>query len=266
MHNLTAVFLASDECMGKADISLLSDQTRMELLFQGMFIMAWNSSLKAEDGGYANCCAWDIVKCDADENVTVIDCRQNGFDYPDGSLEVKMIPLLVQKFDVQDFLLKGTLDLAALPSAMQEFIVSQNAFSGTIDLTGLPESLQVLALSENALSGTIDLSALPLNLHVLELNDNKLSGGLDLESLPKSLRTLILSNNGFTGELSLIAFADHGAYVDISCTNLSGTVTVPLAMRANVYLDRDKIDAVVDMEGLEWCIDRSGLVVRKIEE
>ena len=114
MHNLTALFLASDECMGKANISLLSDQTRMELLFQGMSIMPENETMQGGDDGYANSCAWDIVNCDADENVTLIYCTQNGWDYPDGSLEIKMILLLVQKFDVHHLF---ELQLTGWPSA-----------------------------------------------------------------------------------------------------------------------------------------------------
>ena len=146
------LFLSADLSLGRVDYSLMSDQSLMEMLIDGL-----DDEIKEKyqdnNGMYIDVCGWSITRCDDHDRVIEvnIDIR-----YANGSVDFCYIPPKVKKIYVgsgNKSSLTGSLDLTNLPDGMQYFQLHSNELTGETDLTQLPHGIQFLDLRNNKLRG-----------------------------------------------------------------------------------------------------------------
>ena len=223
---LSALIAAADDSsLGKVDISVLSDQVRMELLFQGM--VSTEGEYLDADGSYLDCREWQDIKCDPDDNVVEIKWWYFGnirSTQLNGTLCTDLFPASLTRFEASGNRLHGSLHLESLSERMRHFLVNYNNFTGSACLTQLPKALVSLEAGHNQLCGSIDLRDLSRNLMKLDLEYNSLSGSLDLTALTPSLRKLNCSHNAFTGSISLQSFNEGFEDLLLFQNQLSGTL------------------------------------------
>ena len=103
-----------DPSLGRVDYSSFSDQTPMEMLFEG-FDEDSQKKYRDKDGMYINVCKWDCVECDDNGRVVKLTVRR----YVSGSLNIRYIPPKVKLFDISSKQLKGTIDYAEFPESIE---------------------------------------------------------------------------------------------------------------------------------------------------
>ena len=169
----SVLLVALDPSLGRADFNSCSDQTLMEILFEGLSKQS-KRKYQDKDGMFIDVCKWPCVICDADERV--ID---------------------IYEFDE----MSGSLQLSYLPPHLEDFSCSQKGITGSADLSHLPQGLLRIDLEFNDMTGTVDLAHLPQNMDMLSLNNNRFEGTIDLTRLPESMEVLDLKLNAFTGSV-----------------------------------------------------------------
>ena len=265
---------AADLSLGKVDKGSLSDQTLMELLFDGLTEDSKDSFIL--DGAYTDACLWPGVSCNENhsvEKIAIINFFFEGtvsFDYLPphltefsmptrafkqkrlvGTLDTAEMPRKMQKFDIFWNAISGTVDMTSLPPSLSHLNLARNNFSGTCDLTALPESMTYLSVARNQLTGSIALDALPNSLETLILSFNSFSGTLCFDKLPEKLGKLILQSNKFGGEFRLEKVPQALFSVPAEDNLFSGTAVVSSRDFLTVTLGGKtcSIDAVVDENG-----------------
>jgi len=165
--------ISADPNLGKVDKSMLSPQTLMELLIQGITNNKDRITLQEQDIEQ-----WDGVFYNDYREITTI------------------------RWGLRS--LEGTIDLQWLPCTVISVSFPMNYLSGEIDLEHLPDGLVDLVADKNTLCGTLNLIRLPAHLEALLLHINNFEGPLCLIQLPATLKVLNLSSNaldysGITG-------------------------------------------------------------------
>ena len=227
------LFLSVDPSLGRVDYSSFSDQTLMEMMFEG-----FDDETKKENqdshGMYRDVSGWTCIKCDDEERVIKIEIGSHNVS---GSLELRYVPPKVKVLDISSWrkrLLAGSVDLAHLPFGMEYLNLSSNQLSGEIDLTHLPDGMQRLSLQNNQFTGEIDLAQLPDGIFYLDLQTNQLTGEIDFAHLPEGMKYLFLNNNQLSGEIDL--------------TNL------PKGMR-KLFLENNQFTGEIDLNHLPYIMD-----------
>ena len=189
--------LTVDPSIGKADTSLLSQQTLMELFRDGIPHLETVCGSPEYPKDLSD---WYGVRFDATGNVVSIRWAFVG--------------------------LEGTLALHFLPQSVEVLLMSTNKLSGSIDLTALPKSMRTLVLSRNQLTGSVNLTCFPRNMLNLNVSWNQLSGSLDVSRLPAGFRLFDVSNNQFLGVTDFSKIPTSLTSFDVSeNANLSGELT-----------------------------------------
>ena len=240
-----ALFHNIDPSLGRVEYSLFSDQTLMEMLFEG-FDDETKKQYQDDDGVYRDVCGWSCIKCDDDERVIKIEI------YPDnvsGLVELCYVPPKMKVFRIVPFgtgKLTGSVDLAQLPDGIYVFSLSDNQLTGEIDLTRLPERMHGLSLEKNQLSGEIDLSNLPDEIDYLNLESNRLTGEIDLKQLPNNMCELHLNNNQLTGSVDLTHLPEKTRQLFLNNNQFSGPFiakSLPLLINL-IDASRNKFDTI----------------------
>ena len=217
---LPVTFICIDSGLGKVDLSMLNDQTRMELTIAGLTDDT-QEEFHGEDGAFRDACKWETTTCDKEGNVTAfrLECVFQG------TLSLDYLPQSIRDVRIScNSSLAGTLDTAALPSGLEVFHLDDNYFEGSVNMRTIPKAMQHFDIQLNNFSGECDLCALPPNIQEFRVNENEFSGSLRLDSLPESLITLDLSNNAFAGEISLDKLPKNLAELHLHSNKLSGSL------------------------------------------
>ena len=265
------LFLSVDPSLGKVDYNLMSDQTLMEMMFEG-FDDETKKQYQDNDGMYRYVCEWSCIKCD--EHERVIEIRMFGC-HVRGSLDLRYIPpkvkvLLIASWDKRR--VTGSVDLTRLPVGMQKLCLSNIELEGEIDLAHLPKDMVNLSLDNNQLTGEIDLTHLPEGMPRLFLQNNQLSGEIDLTNLPKGMKYLALNNNQFSGEIELTHLPDGMLELSLKHNLFSGALVIKKLPQGMKLIDvqgnhfnaiavvDNKTDATIKFEGsgVELIADENG--------
>ena len=267
------LFLSTDSSLGRVDYSLLSDQTLMEMLFEG-FDDEIKNKYKDNQGMYLDVCTWPCVTCGDHERVIEIQIARFSLN---GSLELCYVPPKVKVLEIFVFSnrgLTGSIDLTRLPDGMEELNLRGHKLTGEVDLTQLPDGMNDLYLHNNQLTGEIDLTRLPDGMETLGLKNNQLTGEVDLTRLPDGMSELNLDNNNLTGEIDLTRIPEEMRELHIKNNQLSGSfvakrvprgmstidargnnfnaiAVVDSKMHADIYLQESGVTSVVDENGKE---------------
>ena len=183
-------FLTVDLHLGRVDYASFSDQTLMEMLYEGFSAEAIKTCQNTE-GVFLEVCDWHSVECDGDGNVV----RFHDSHALSGSLQLCYIPPKVETFTLQFKHTTGSIDLTQLPRRMKDLYLLNNRLSGSVDLTQLPRSIRSLDIEGNRFSGEIDLTRLPVGMESLILKNNLFTGSLIAKNLPHYIQINARENN-----------------------------------------------------------------------
>ena len=192
------LLLTIDANLGRVDIRMLSDQTLMEMMIEGLGTEA-KGQHQDSDGMFLEVCKWPSVHCDNDGNVTEFELMEES----GGTIDFSFIPPKCEFLYVESSNVSGTLETSSLPEVLVYFVADENNLYGTVDLTELPSKLEAFNIPKNKFTGSVILKNLPECMESLDLNHNSFSGTLCLTSLPATLSYLGVSDNAFTGEFNL---------------------------------------------------------------
>ena len=142
---IVSIFGADCASLGRLDYTLLSDQTLMEMLFEGLNEES-KKGYQDEKGMYLDVSEWSCVKCDDDQRAIEIRIDSG---HVSGSLALRYVPPKVKALKIisAENRLTGSVDLTQLPDKMENLTLSNNQLTGEINLTQLPDGMQKLYLS-----------------------------------------------------------------------------------------------------------------------
>ena len=259
--------------LGRPDFATLTDQARLELLFDGLHD-ADKRQVQDDDGFFLEVCEWPSIQCDEQQNVTAVSVGDFAHI---GTLNLSFMPPHMHKFEVSNRVqsagekLRGTLEASELSQVLHTLHIERQAFNGTVDIPRLPRGLIQLNLTSNCFTGSCDLRSLPPGLINCYLRDNLFSGIVQLDSLPSTLLTLDIARCAFSGQLSFVglsenlnelvlsnnAFCGDFVLVGRGCrlrvnaerTSFSGTAVLQKKGNIHVSLEESNVTAVVDEFG-----------------
>ena len=265
--------LCIDPALGRLDYHLLSDQTLMEMLIDGIW-QKDKEKLFDTNGNFIDACEWMGVKCEGDRVTHIIalhmEFRRKMFPfwyipplvekfvaeyrYFHGTLNTNDLPRGLRNFNVAYNKLNGTLSLRELPRSLEKFRVYINLFSGSVAFADLPQSLKVFDAGGNQFSGEISWNAIPPKLKYLNLWRNALTGSINIERLPASMQSIVLSANAFSGDFTMLSIPKN-IEIKIIQNQLSGrAILAKQTGNMHFTLAHDCITSVVDENGEkhEW--------------
>ena len=214
------LFLTVDPHSGHVNYASFSDQTLMEMLYEGFGAKA-KTRCQDSKGMFLDVCEWHSVECDDDDNVV--------------------------RFHDSDSL-SGSLKLCYIPPKLETFRLQLKDFTGSIDLAQLPQSLWELNLESDKLEGSVDLTRLPENMKNLHLSDNRFSGSVELTQLPRSMKSLELQDNQFTGSF-IAKNLPRDIIIDALNNKFSATAVVESQASAEIFLGGSGVASVIDEDG-----------------
>ena len=191
----------ADLPLGRVGYSTISDQTRMEILIDGL-THTCKMQFMETDGGYRPIQSWKGVRRSADGNVEEIMWAWYHEVLARGSINFDFLPLTVRDVSCSGHNISGTVCTAQLPNQMQSLKLMRDRLFGEFDFSSLPEALIELNISSNQFQGSCDLTNLPEQLAELYMYENRFTGRIDLGKLPVTLLNLSISNNRFSGEIA----------------------------------------------------------------
>ena len=95
---------------------------------------------------------------------------------------------------------------------------------GAIDAQWIPASVVKINAINNSLDDTLDFASFPPTIMELWMNFNRFSGSLELQKFPESLCRLAARLNSFAGSVCFTELPAGLAYIDLSETQLSGSL------------------------------------------
>ena len=221
----------ADSTLGRVDCNSLSDQTLMELLYEG-FDEETQQRYQDENGVYLDVCNWSCTACGADDRVVEIV----EYSRISGSLEIRYIPPKVK---------------LRILSCQQLSYLKTDQLTGSIDLTNLPNKMQYLHLQHNLFTGSIDLTKLPEDILELTLNNNRLSGSLCFAELPAKIRCINVQHNFFTGSFVATNLQPSLREICARENQFEAIAVVDSQTKAFIDLIESGVRAVVDENGNE---------------
>ena len=237
---------ANDSALGRIDPTMLDNQTRMELLVEGLSDES-KKKYKDASGNFLDIQEWDGVYLDKDTKEIAgftVRPRTHGavaFEFlPDsvvtfgasrsdieGTVPVELLPRGLKVFDISYIgSMNGTIDFCALPPALEICYLAGNKFTGTADLTRLPDHLESLHIDGNDFYGTLSLSNLPASLHTIWISGNEFCGCICEAKISDSLADLYASNCRFTGSFVYENLPEGANIVDLSENQISGKLSI----------------------------------------
>ena len=266
------IFSMCDPALGRLDYASLSDQALMEMLVDGMAEKDKNSFQDA-NGNYTDISTWPLVRLRNDHVVQMgfwtrnIGDRQFPFELipplvehcalyqtsVNGTLDTKVLPRTLLRFDVTENKLHGELNFPAFPRGLKEIIICYNQFSGSCALHDLPDELVRFDAMSNNFGGEVALNDLPSTLERLFLKRNNLSGQIAIDRLPAPMQFLDLGENKFYGDFRMMVFPPDLRCVSLDDNHeLSGTAVLRSSTEEMRYeLDIDWPKAIIDENGDE---------------
>ena len=233
-----------DSNLERVDYSSMSDQTLMELLFEG-----FDEDIQAEyqdgHGKYLDVCEWDYVDCDEDDRVISFDEEGD----ISGSLQLCYLPPKMQSLLLTYKELTGSVDLTQLPPKMESLTLDDNQFTGSVDLTKLPDTMGYLHLSGNDFEGSVDLTQLPESMKVLYLGKNRFEGSVDLTQFPQKMSYINIENNRFTGSFIAMSLPQGFKKVYASGNQFSAIAVVHSHENAEFDLRESGVTSAADENG-----------------
>ena len=223
-------YLAANESLARVDVSMLPDQTLMEL-----FIADFDDSFKAQfyaaNGDFRDVCTWQSIFCDDAGDIFEIHwcgCAQCDVFLPGGSISLDALPqnLQILRLRSRNHNLTGTLSASALPQSLRCFLLEDTLFHGTVDFTAFPERLEALCLVNCLFEGAANLERLPAGLEILALTGQKFDGTVNLTRLPEALLVLYLMENNFYGLPNLEALPARLRAIVLTKNNFEGPVSL----------------------------------------
>ena len=249
------IFLSVDPSLGKVDYSLMSDQTLMEMLFEG-FDDETKKANQDNNGMYRDVCEWSCIKCDADERIIEINIGSRNLS---GSLELRYVPPQVKLLKISSWVkrqLTGSVDLTQLPEGMQKLYLCRTAIKGEINLEHLPKDMEDLSLQSNQLTGEINLTHLPERMERLFLQNNQFKGEIDLAHLPSAMKSLSLENNLLSGSLVIKNLPQGMVMLDVGANHFNAIAVVDSNAHGTIKFEGGGVTSVVDKDGREVDIKR----------
>ena len=242
------LFLSVDPSLGRVDYSLMSDQTLMEMLFEG-FDDRIKKRYKDNDETYIDVSEWSCVKCDDAQRAIEIGIDSG---HVSGSLALRYVPprVKVLKIISAGSRLTGSVDLTQLPDRMENLTLSNNQLTGEINLTLLPDTMIILALYSNQLSGEIDLTQLPGGMAWLYLDHNQFTGEIDLTHLPDAIKLLHLNHNQLSGSLIARKLPPGLCTIDVRVNHFNAIAVGDPKAHAIIELQGSGVTTVVDESGV----------------
>uniref|UniRef100_A0A7S4PD49 Leucine-rich repeat protein n=1 Tax=Paramoeba aestuarina TaxID=180227 RepID=A0A7S4PD49_9EUKA len=223
--------VSADANLGKVDKSMLSPQTLMELLIDGITTNKERITQQKPDIEQ-----WFGVIYNDYREITTIQWRFKGLE---GTIDLQWLPFTVISVSFQINKLSGEIDLEHLPDGLVDLSTGNNALSGTLNLILLPAHLEELLLHINKFEGSVCLTQLPATLKMLNLSSNALSGTLDVTSLPEGFKHLLVHKNAFEGETDFQSLPSTLESLYVANTRLSGEVW--LKMGTDFYGDDSSV-------------------------
>ena len=220
MHPIVSI-LTADPNLGRVDYGSFSDQTLMEMFFEG-FDEETKRRRQDTERVYLDVCKSKGVECDR---------------------EARVIKLTMSKCK------SGSLQLRHLPPKFQCLLMSYGGLTGSIDLAALPQGMQVLTVASNKLTGSVDLAHLPQNLRYLGLVFNRFEGSIDLTQLPQGMKCLYLNNNRFSGCFNATHLPSNLGIIYATGNQFSATAFVDTQTEAKITLNHCGVTSVVDENG-----------------
>mmetsp|Transcript_39932 Transcript_39932/g.63110 ORF Transcript_39932/g.63110 Transcript_39932/m.63110 type:complete len:260 (-) Transcript_39932:49-828(-) len=236
-------FSFADTSVGKIDKSSLSQQTLMELLFQGLKNTQGICSTGTAPTEISH---WGFTETNDSQEVISINWS---FRDLRGTMDMRWIPESVESFSTKSNSLEGSVDFTVLPTNLRVLVLSSNkytgqiildhlkklegawlqmnSFSGTLCLENLSPKLNKLDVSKNRLTGLLCLTKLPPSLNSLLVDANQFSGNIDVTQLPQKMQSLVLAENNLEGETDFSKLPESLQLFDVHDTRLSGTLVVP---------------------------------------
>ena len=253
MHVLT-IILAVDPNLGRVDCHSLSDQTLLEMLYEGLS-ESTKRCFQSMDGTYFEVCTWEGVTCDDDERVVEIGkCASLLIDCPystSPSLELRYIPPKVRSINFMWSKLTGSADLTSLPKHMEKIDLKFNELSGSVELTQLPQTMEFLELLSNKFTGTVGLRHLPEGMKYLSIGGNRLSGSVHLDHLPIALEEICLQGNSFTGSFIATNLPKNLRELAAEGNTFHAIAVADSQSKARISLADSGVTSVVDENGNE---------------
>ena len=199
------VFLAADSALGRIDTQLLSDQTMMELLFEGLSASSKQTFFNS-DGTYRDFKETNVCMCDADGNINkvFIEKRTLQDPRPNGTIALEFIPRRVFYFQTENCQLEGTLQCSSLPHTLEKLNLRSNRLSGGVSFADMPAGVTLIEIARNNFSGSLDVTSLPASLSILNASYNQFSGSISLDHLPSTLYSFYVGGNKLTGSFCLL--------------------------------------------------------------
>ena len=269
----TLAVSCTDTPLGRLNYDSLSDQTRMEILLDGLNA-ASKERFQDKNGNFLNICELkEMIQCDADDNVTSVHfpyqlrlegCIKLAFIPPhvmtfsaqstrtlEGTVSTDILPKTLQ-FLTLGYSFSGPFAMTALPPKMEEIEINSNKFCGSLDLHNLPENMKKIRANNNKFTGCVDLRSLPAVLEFLWINKNQLCGEIFLEKLPPALQSINLSENAFTGRIELTNLPADLIYINVGKNALRGTAVLQDRVNGN------KVSILMGMNMIEQVLNEKG--------
>ena len=240
------VLLSVDPNLGHVDYASFSDQTLMEMLYEGFDERA-KKRYQDKSGNYLDVCEWESVACDDDERVVAIIEE----DDVSGSLELRYIPPKVQEVHISQKNLVGSIELGDLPRNMENLYLCENEFCGSANLTQLPDEMLKLSLNINKLTGSLDLTNLPHRIQEIRLQVNQFTGSIDLAHLPQKLVLLSLYDNKLTGDFIAKNISPSLRNMYASGNQFNAVAVVESPTSAHFVLVNSGVKSLVDENGVK---------------
>ena len=253
---MLTVLLSIDTGLSRVDPSTFSDQTRMEILVDGLEDQS-KKLLQDSNGEYYDISQWPGVTLDSSGNVISILWRAEGL--LSGSVALDMLPPHLNEFTITIPLFGhrtggfyGTIDTTALPRTLHRFDVSVQKMHGSFLLPAAPEALTYLSVRENTLSGVLVFAGMPQGLKHLDLSLNAFTGTLDTADLASTLEHFNVAGNRFEGGIDLTELPARLELFSASKNNFGGTIDLSRlpAGLMNCYLTGNAFHGSVSFSSL----------------
>ena len=244
---LRLLFADTQAALGRLDYDSLNDQSRMEILIEGLDEDS-KSYFQDENGAFYDVCEWIALSCDEVGNVN--DLTFEDEEPLSGTLSLDFLPPKLIKVAIFNHEgITGTIDMTALPPLLKNCWLYCCAFTGSCVLTDLPRSLSELDVGGNLLSGTLDLTKLPESLTDINVSFNRFTGTLNLLHLPSGIHRVNFSNNGLSGRLDLSVVPAGLTAVWARNNSFSGLAIVASSYTGTLMIYETQIMGIIDESG-----------------
>ena len=156
--------------IGRFDITLLSDQQRMEMFFTPD---CRADAQTAFVGDESDACTWIGVQCDENRNVFEIDW-QAGVISLFGSIDLPMLPTRLRVLRLFDQNIRGKLTLTELPETLEFISVERTLLHGTLDFGYLPPKMVEVYFAFNLITVIQNMCNFPATLQWINIEEHQI--------------------------------------------------------------------------------------------